>query len=113
MTSSSTRSGRDSRNAPTASEPSATCVDLEPLVAQHDAEHLGEREVVVDDQYPTLHDILLPGSRRPRAPLILTKSSHTPDRLPTHAQAEGGRLGQNGRARAGIRDGRDGDLSPA
>ena len=40
--------------------------DLEALVAQHDPQHLGEGEIVVDDQYPTLHGTLLPGSA-PRA----------------------------------------------
>jgi hypothetical protein len=29
--------------------------DLESLVAQHDAEHLGKRQVVIDDQNATLH----------------------------------------------------------
>ncbi|GAA3698477.1 hypothetical protein GCM10022399_13610 [Terrabacter ginsenosidimutans] len=54
--------------------------DLEPLVAQHDPKHLGECEVVVDDQNPTLHDRLLPGNADHAAPYVLTKSSHTPDR---------------------------------
>jgi hypothetical protein len=30
---------------------------LEPLVAQHDAEHLGKREVVIDDQNAALHQV--------------------------------------------------------
>ena len=30
-------------------------VDLEPLVAQDDAEHLRQRQVVIDDQHATFH----------------------------------------------------------
>ena len=30
-------------------------VDVEPLVAQDDAEHLRQRQVVIDDQYATFH----------------------------------------------------------
>ena len=35
-------------------------VDLEPLVAQDDAEHLRQRQVVVDDQHATFHVGLVP-----------------------------------------------------
>ena len=65
MTSSSTRSGRDSRKAPDRLGAVGHVGDLEPLVAQHDPEHLGECEVVVDDQNPSLHDTLLPGTADP------------------------------------------------
>ena len=38
-----------------ATAPSAHVDDVEPLVAQDDAEHLRQRQVVVDDQHATLH----------------------------------------------------------
>ena len=52
--SSRTMSGRLSRNAASARSPSATN-DGESLAAQHDAEHLGQRGIVVDHQYPGSH----------------------------------------------------------
>ena len=44
--------------------PVGDVVDLEPLVAQDDAEHLRQRQVVVDDQHATLHVGPVPFLRR-------------------------------------------------
>ena len=67
--SSSTRSGLCSRNAASAWSPSAQNDGLEALAAQHDAEHLGQRGVVVDDQHASLHprhahDVIVTPHRR-------------------------------------------------
>ena len=60
MRSSSTRSGLNSRNAATACSPSATEMRLETLTAQHDAQHLGQGGVVIDDQDASLHEVMVP-----------------------------------------------------
>ena len=59
MRSSSTRSGLCSRNAASALSPSAHSERLEAFAAQHDAEHLGQCGVVVDDEHASLHELIV------------------------------------------------------